>query len=120
ETVRLAFTRWTASTEGSDGEIRIFCPMCEDPDESKSPSASINPISGLFNCQKGNHGGTIYALVQDMRKRFGFDIRKARMEALHSEDSSFASAAKKNLSKSGKRRGKLPTAAVVKRWHRDL
>lgn len=55
----------------------MFCPVCEDPTQSASPSASMNAEDGIWNCLKGNHGGSIYALAQDLKRERGFDIRGA-------------------------------------------
>ncbi|MET4781232.1 toprim domain-containing protein [Glaciihabitans sp. UYNi722] len=50
-----------------DGEQRMFCPVCEDPDDSRSPSASVNLGKGEWNCLKGNHGGSVLTLVSSLR-----------------------------------------------------
>lgn len=87
DTVRAAFSEWHVGDEGADGEQRVFCPMCEDPASSKSPSAMMNAQEGIWNCLKGNHGGSIYELVQDMKRETGWDIRSAAMKGRHSNPS---------------------------------
>lgn len=59
----------------AQGEQRMFCPICEDPDESHSPSASLNVESGLFSCQKSSneHSGALVRLVQHLSSR-GIDV----------------------------------------------
>ncbi len=87
DTVRLAFSPWFVPnwTEDDDGNIRSFCPICEDPDTSKSPSAAFKPELGVWNCQKGNHGGSIVRLAADLKKERGWDIRSAAMKARHQD-----------------------------------
>ncbi|KXC05174.1 AAA family ATPase [Microbacterium hominis] len=43
----------------SGDEQRMYCPACEDPDTSHSPSASLNIVKAEFNCLKSDsdHGG---------------------------------------------------------------
>lgn len=89
ETVRLAFAPWFANggVEDDAGEIRAFCPICEDPTTSNSPSASLNPEQGVWNCMKGNHGGSIHALAADLKAERGWDIRSAAMKGKHADPS---------------------------------
>lgn len=50
-----------------DGEMRMFCPICEVPGESRTPSASINPTLGKWHCLgKCSEGGSILALTQQL------------------------------------------------------
>ncbi|QEO08800.1 bifunctional DNA primase/helicase [Protaetiibacter larvae] len=50
-----------------DGEMRMFCPICEVPGESRTPSASINPRLGKWHCLgKCSEGGSILALTQQL------------------------------------------------------
>lgn len=69
DAVRGAFEPWLTQHEPSDdGEMRMYCPLCEDPDTSHSPSASINPAKGEWNCLKTeDHGGKIDALARELR-----------------------------------------------------
>lgn len=94
ETVKLAFDPWFVGSgeEDQDGNIRAFCPVCEDPDTSKTPSAAFKPSTGQWNCQKGNHGGSIWRLAQDLKKERGWDIRSAAMSSRH-KDKSYKEAA---------------------------
>ena len=82
DTVRAAFSEYAVGPE-SDGEQRMFCPVCEDPTSSKSPSASMNADTGVWNCLKGSHGGSIWDLVQDLKRETGFDIRAKAMAGRH-------------------------------------
>jgi len=70
ESVQAAFGHWLADPDGgpSDkGELRMFCPLCEEPGTSHSPSASINPALGKWNCLKtDDHGGAIGALAREL------------------------------------------------------
>lgn len=77
ESVRSFFARWAADDHSHGDEMRVFCPVCEDPDTSRSPSASINLKNGLWNCAKSDsdHGGAVYDLVEDLKREFGMTIR---------------------------------------------
>jgi hypothetical protein len=44
----------------------MFCPLCEDPATSISPSASLNADRGEWNCLTGEHGGSVYNLVRTL------------------------------------------------------
>jgi len=82
---RAAFRSRNVGDESPEGEQRVFCPICEDPNTSQSPSASMNHDSGLWNCLKNAHGGSIYDLVQDLKKNTGFDIRAEYMKGKHAD-----------------------------------
>lgn len=84
DTVRAAFSQYAVGPE-NEGEQRMFCPICEDPETSASPSASMNAENGVWNCLKNNHGGSIYLLVQDLKKERGFDIRRESMKGRHND-----------------------------------
>jgi len=74
--VQAAFGDWLTQDAPSDtGELRMFCPLCESPATSHTPSASINPTLGKWNCLKTEEdGGTIAALA----KRLGVSIKAQR------------------------------------------
>lgn len=119
ETVRAAFSPYFVGEE-SDGEQRMFCPVCEDPDTSHSPSASINPEEGIWNCLKGNHGGSIYRLAQDLKKENGWDIRSESLKYKH-KDPEYRSAVQSRLS-SGRQpsAAPLPTDEKIASWTEKL
>jgi hypothetical protein len=60
------------------GENKMFCPVCEDPAESRSPSASYNPTEQVWNCLKGEHPVTMAAL----RKALGVRGTAARRKVV--------------------------------------
>jgi len=115
DTVRAAFSQYAVGEE-SDGEQRMFCPVCEDRDRSKSPSASMNAESGVWNCLKGNHGGSIYALVQDLKKERGFDIRRESMKGRHA-DPDYTAEVQKRL---GNHSTPLPPQSQIEKWNQAL
>lgn len=52
------FARWIFSDKpDQSGEWRAYCPLCEDPDNSKTPSASVNFDKGLWRCHSCGKGG---------------------------------------------------------------
>jgi len=64
---------------GVDGELRLFCPVCEDPATSHSASASINADKGSWNCLKSTdddpHGGSIEGLLKWLERNRGMKFR---------------------------------------------
>jgi hypothetical protein len=67
---------WTRGAEGPDGEQRMFCPLCEDPSTSASPSASINMLTGDWNCLKTEEdGGTVEKLLRRLKSEKGMVLR---------------------------------------------
>jgi 5S rRNA maturation endonuclease (ribonuclease M5) len=115
DTVRAAFSRYAVGEE-SDGEQRMFCPICENPDTSQSPSASMNAESGVWNCLKNNHGGQIYDLVQDLKKERGFDIRAESMRGRHANPD-YAAKVQERLGNSST---PLPTEEKIEQWNQSL
>lgn len=114
DTVRAAFSKYAVGDE-NDGEQRMFCPICESPDSSKSPSASMNADSGVWNCLKGNHGGSIAWLVRDLTNERGFNIRAEAMRGRHL-DQTFRSAAVTRLNSGSP----LPDPAQISKWTEAL
>lgn len=123
-TVRAAFSEYAVGPE-SDGEQRMFCPVCEDPTKSKSPSASMNADTGVWNCLKGAHGGSIWDLVQDLKKETGFDIRSKALEGKH-RDPEYAAAVRSRLGVDGgpadgaKTGPPLPSNDQIEAWQQKL
>src|SRR5690349_9559669 len=111
DTVRAAFSPYAVGPE-NDGEQRMFCPICEDPLSSNSPSASMNAESGVWNCLKGNHGGSIYNLVQDLKRERGFDIRRESMRGRHANPE-YTEKIQKQLGNSST---PLPSQSVIEKW----
>lgn len=66
--VRDQLAPWILGRESNDGEARGWCPICEDPGESKSPSASFNFKEGIFTCFSQCGGMTVGALVNMMKQ----------------------------------------------------
>jgi hypothetical protein len=99
ESVRNALRFWFVGPESSDGEQRMYCPVCEDPEKSASPSAMVNPEQSVWNCLKGNHGGKVDRLIKQMK-----------------EDSRLG-VAKQEEAASGK---EPPSPLAVAQWHAEL
>ncbi|MCM3503025.1 AAA family ATPase [Microbacterium sp. P26] len=55
----------------SGTEQRLYCPACESPHTSRSPSGMLNLDTGQYNCLKsdGEHGGSIAKLRRLMTAR---------------------------------------------------
>lgn len=121
ETVRSAFAKYAVGPE-SDGEQRMFCPICEDPESSKSPSASMNAEQGVWNCLKNPHGGSIYNLVQDLKREYGFDIRSEAMKGRHLNPE-YSAAVRSRLGVDGAATSSgppLPTQDTIDKWQSTL
>jgi hypothetical protein len=72
ENIRKMLAPWLVGRVNSDGEQRGFCPNCEVPEESKTPSASYNFAEGVFTCFSQCGGMTIRSLVSMMRQSGDF------------------------------------------------
>src|SRR5688500_7775232 len=68
ERVKAQLKPWVVGRENSDGEARGYCPICEDPGDSSSPSASFNFGEGLFTCFSKCGGMSITTLVNMLRQ----------------------------------------------------
>jgi hypothetical protein len=59
---------WLYGSQSADGEWRGFCAYCEDPNSSKTPSASYHMGHGVWHCVgKCGRGGSITALVKAVK-----------------------------------------------------
>lgn len=108
--VRSAFKKWFVGEENDEGEQRLYCPVCEDPDVSSSPSAMMNPGEGIWNCLKGNHGGSIAELAKQLKAERGWDVRSESMKGQSRRDKP----------KEEVKKGPPPSAAAVAQWHKAL
>lgn len=66
-----AFARYLHGRPGEDGEWRAFCPVHEDPNTSKTPSASFNFETGLWHCMGCDNGGRVGALYRTIKEHNG-------------------------------------------------
>lgn len=103
-----AFERFLVGKPSSDGEWRAFCPLDEDPEQSKSPSASLNFEIGLWHCQSQGHGGTIRSLYRTMKNQRGMPSPASGRKGNRS-----------NVVPIDKVKP-LPTAELVEFWHKSL
>jgi hypothetical protein len=109
DVIRSGFSRWFVGEENNEGEQRAYCPICEDPDVSASPSAMLNPAEDIWNCLKGNHGGSISELAKQLKAERGWDIRSESM-----------SGNKRRAGTVTKPKGDPPSANAVREWHEAL
>jgi hypothetical protein len=118
DTVRAAFSEWAVGAE-HDGEQRMFCPVCENPKTSKTPSASMHADDGVWNCLKEAHGGQIYDLVQDLTLNGDFNLRQKAMAGKHRLNPNFT---KDQLSQMGAAKSgpPLPDADKIQGWRDAL
>lgn len=66
--IRDQLTPWLAGAENDIGEVRGYCPLCEDPTTSTTPSSSFNFTEGVFQCFSGCGGMSVSDLVKMMRE----------------------------------------------------
>lgn len=66
--VRALLEPWIVGRVTDDGEARAFCPLCENPGESTTPSGSFNFEEGVFSCFSQCGGMSIPTLVQMMKQ----------------------------------------------------
>lgn len=99
--------------EEADGEWRLYCPLHEDPDTSKSASASMSPTKGQFMCfsRCGGYGiAAVWRMVQDgdqPERKVKNDVR----------DINSAPSRRKASSTEGK---PLPDEDKLEEWHERL
>jgi hypothetical protein len=82
QATRDKLARWLVGRANSDGEQRGYCPICEDPGDSKTPSASYNFSEGVFTCFSKCGGMAIKDLVTMMNQSGDFKEEKAEKEDL--------------------------------------
>lgn len=68
EDERRLLTPFLVGAPTGAGEWRSYCPRCEDPATSNSPSASFNFGSGLWRCFNCERGGRITVLMRSLLK----------------------------------------------------
>lgn len=109
------FDRFLTGTteEGAEGttEHRAYCPLHENPETSKTPSASLNPDKGTFMCFS-RCGGYSLAKVWDLTKD---DEPGSNVRSIGS-----APSARKKAKKKPVRSAKLPDDVQLKKWHLRL
>jgi hypothetical protein len=66
-----AFSRYLHGRPGADGEWRAFCPVHEDPNTSRTPSASFNFDTGVWHCMGCDIGGRIGSLYRTIKEHNG-------------------------------------------------
>jgi MCM P-loop domain/Toprim-like len=114
DTIRRGFNNWFVGEENEEGEQRAYCPVCEDPDASSSPSAMFNAEEDVWNCLKGNHGGSITTLSKQLKQERGWDIRSASMTGNTRREGPKATEGKQ------KPKGPPPSPEDVTRYHEAL
>lgn len=62
------FEEFLSGGENEAGETRGYCPLHEDPETSKTPSATFNFDKGLFHCNSCDQGLTLGQLWQVVKE----------------------------------------------------
>lgn len=105
------FDKWVVRPEGA-GEYRMYCPLHEDPDTSKSASASMNPIAGKFMCfsRCGGYGlASVWRMVQEG------DTPERKVEGVRNIESAPSQRRRKPTNER-----ELPGLAKIEEWHGRL
>ncbi len=105
-----------------------FCPVCEDPESSASPSASFNFEKMVYSCKgkcsashpTGAAGGGIAALLRQMKDQTGFDIRSERLKGANAEGGNPIVTFNVNKKEEKSSRSSKVTQAYVDSWARKL
>lgn len=108
------FARWIVREEAA-GEYKMYCPLHENPDTSKTPSASMNPERGKFMCfsRCGGLGlGTVWQYVRD-----GY-TPPAKVQ--HDEPRDIGSAPSRRKAATEGEELPLPAEDKVAEWHERL
>lgn len=109
QTIRDMLTPWLVGHANQDDEQRGFCPICEDVDTSKSPSASYNFAESVFTCFSQCGGMTIRSLVSVMKQGGDFE-NKTKSAATADKPLKWLHGNKKGKQELGpEARGKLPS-----------
>jgi Toprim domain-containing protein len=111
---RERFDRWLVREEAL-GEYRAFCPLHEDPDTSKTPSASFNFEMGKFNCFSRCGGYSITNVWKMVQAGETPERRKAAPQ----EDEVAARRARRAKAE-GTQTVALPTEGQLDEWHQRL
>lgn len=112
---RSKFETWLTGAEQADGETRAFCPLHEDPQSSKTPSASFNFAGGKFMCFSRCGGyaiSQVYKLMQD-----GTEPER-RVQPDQPTDE--LAARRSRRAKGDGAKGPLPTGEQLDEWHQRL
>lgn len=64
QSVRERLSKWIVGQISEEGETRAYCPVCEDPADSSSPSGSFNFKQGVFQCFSRCGGMSVPALMR--------------------------------------------------------
>lgn len=112
---RERFIPWLTGQEQDDGETRAYCPLHEDPETSKTPSASFNFSAGKFMCFS-RCGGHSYANLWRMVKDGIKPEQKVQLKAL---DEVAARRARRRKAE-GTTTAALPTEKEIGDWSARL
>ncbi len=105
------FEKWLVREE-AEGEWRLYCPLHESPETSKTASASLNPAKGQFMCFS-RCGGYAISQVWRMMQEGDQPERKVQQEV-------------RDINSARSRRGsaghtqELPTMSKLEEWHGRL
>jgi hypothetical protein len=94
------FKPWLAGRPAADGECRAYCPNCENPRTSKSPSASFNFRAAVWHCMSCGKGGSFRTLARIIKARGDEELPTDNVVPIEGKP--------------------LPSMARVKTWHKNL
>lgn len=101
------FSKFLKGDQQDDGEWRAFCPIHEDPETSKTPSASFNFEKGKFMCFGGCGGMSVGAVWSIVREDMGGAAPESNVRSIAS-------------AKTTRTTKQLPDEEQIKKWRAAL
>lgn len=112
---RETFTPWLTGQEDDQGEFRGYCPLHEDPETSKTPSASFNFADGKFYCFSRCGGYSIAGLAKMVKDG---DTPEPRVKTLPRDE--LAARRQRKRKAEGAEGVALPTEKRIGEWRDGL
>jgi len=113
---RSKFQEWLTGSEQEDGETRAYCPLHEDPESSKTPSASFNFAAGKFMCFS-RCGGYAISQVYTLKQEGKQPERRVENQP---KDELAERRRKRRAKAEGVPQAELPSAEQLAEWHQRL
>jgi hypothetical protein len=109
------FAPWLTGQEDEQGETRSYCPLHEDPETSRTPSASFNFGAGKFYCFSRCGGYSMQGLVAAMKSG---QVPEPRVERKRDE---LAERRRRKRKAEGVAEAvQLPSEATIEEWRDAL
>lgn len=115
------FDEWLVGDEpNSSGEWRAWCPLCEDPATSATPSASFNFKKGTWHCKSKTSDSGPHTRLKTLSALYEHLKDEGRISNVIELDGRRKKKQRKESGDSGEPKVPLPTEAEVEQWHEAL